>query len=512
MIKLARIFQDGMVLQRNKPVSIWGESNSNQMITVTLNDSPILKCEIKIGKFNIQLPPQQTIFNGTLRFEGTHHSLSLNDIDFGEVWIAGGQSNMEFQLIYEKHGKDNISELEDEHMRFFDVGKYTFDGEEEEGIVESENWDQWMSLNKESAPFYSAVGYYFAKELREKYNVPIGIVGCNRGGTTALTWLHESYLSDNELLKAYWEEYVKVTKEIQLDVYIKQSSELRQWMNSDEMKSFMKKINQGHVTPLILLKAIRYKKKLKGNINQMGPHYVNRPSGLYHTMVEKISGYSCAGVIWYQGEEDRDKANIYNILLTELINCWREAWKSDLPFLLVQLAPFDKRLGLTGEQFPEIRKQQEWVNHNVENTYMVSIMDVGDKKDIHPKNKKPVGERLALLAMGKVYKENILCESPELVNHKLEKGSISLSFKNTGQGLTLKNGEIQALETFIDNKVLKGCSYRVEGNMLQIRSKKIKENSNCIVRFAQKGYCKVNLYSSIGLPVKPFEWTSYKIC
>jgi sialate O-acetylesterase len=326
------------------------------------------------------------------------------------------------------------------------------------------------------------------------------------GGTTALTWIDEPYLNDMKELRHYLEAYRLCLKELDMDKYIEQNRQMREWMASDEMTAFQKKIANGHVTPLILFKAIRYQKKFSDTLNQMGPHYINRPSGLYHCMVQKIAGFTCAGVIWYQGESDEDKADIYELLLTSVIACWRNAWQDDFPFLFVQLAPFGRRLHLSGIRFPIIRRKQELVSKSVANAYMISIMDAGEKADIHPKNKRPVGERLALMAMGKVYGSPVQCESPELSVGTQSTGCIRLLFEHTGNGLELRGKRVCALQLKVNGKEIKSFYFSAAGREIEIRSNKIKPDSDCSVQFAQTGYCSVNIYNSTGLPVKPFTW------
>ena len=321
------------------------------------------------------------------------------------------------------------------------------------------------------------------------------------GGTTALTWLDETFIQAKPELCPYLDQYTSNMQTLDIDRYMEESRQTREFMTSDEMIAFREKIDSGHINPIILIKAIKYQKKLSGTINQMGPHYINRPAGLYHSMVEKIAGYTCAGVIWYQGENDEDKADLYDSLFSSIIECWRGAWKDDFPFLFVQLAPFGKRLHLNGDRYPIVRQKQEWVSKNIPDAYMVSIMDAGEKKDIHPKNKRPVGERLALMAMGKVYGENILCEAPEMVSGMQSNGSIKLEFANAGDGLALRGEKMNALILQVNGKNIKNFNTVVANETIEILSKKIEQNADCRVLFAQTGYCEVNLYSSEGLPV-----------
>jgi sialate O-acetylesterase len=179
MLQLAHIFQDGMMLQRNKPFQIWGQSDCDQKIAVTLNGTYLAEFEVGTGNFSIQLPQQSTLFNATLSITDNSDTFVFQNVDFGEVWIAGGQSNMEFPLLHDVHGQDEIALADDEHMRLFNVSKYSFEGEKAEGLKDDSGWDRWINLQSETAPLFSAVGYYFAKKLRKHYKVPVAIIGCN---------------------------------------------------------------------------------------------------------------------------------------------------------------------------------------------------------------------------------------------------------------------------------------------------------------------------------------------
>lgn len=172
--------------------------------------------------------------------------------------------------------------------------------------------------------------------------------------------------------------------------------------------------------------------------NPMGPYNVGRPGGLYHQMLETIIPCGARGVLWYQGESDEGHADIYDRLFEAMIGCWRESFCQELPFLFVQLAPYGTWLGGTGEKYPELRRRQEMVSRRVPGAYMTSVMDLGMYEDIHPKHKKEVGERLALLARGKVYKEELLCEPPALLGAERKGKKITLHFAHAGVGLWRK--------------------------------------------------------------------------
>ncbi|MFP3155874.1 sialate O-acetylesterase [Lachnospiraceae bacterium ZAX-1] len=505
MIRLARIFQDGMVLQRQKAIRIWGDSDCRQCLTVRLNNDVVYEGACAEGEFSFALPPQEAAKGVTLVVASEKESLTFTNVDIGEVWVAGGQSNMEFPLRYDAKATSMIAFANDVHIRFYDVGKYSFEGEEAEGFKDAGSMDKWLPFTPENAGVFSAVGLYFAKDLSKALGVPIGIVGCNWGGTTASTWLDESYLRQNPSLMPYLDEYESAVKKLDVEKYKEQGKSARRLIASKNMQKMTENMMRGTSHFFDTIRALPFVLKVISYTTTKGPADPNRPAGLYHTMTEKIIGYSCRGVIWYQGENDEGKADVYDELFTAVIRCWRDAWNDKLPFLFVQLAPYGKSQLGTGKNFPIIREKQAWVSKHVENTYMASIMDCGMKNDIHPKNKQPVGERLALMARGKIYGEDILCEPPELSSVSLKQGIITLGFVNTGDGLRLKGEKLGGLRVVVDGKPLGGFDVQVKHDCLEIRNGKFIVGALVKLLFAWVGYCEVNLLNSAGLAAKPFK-------
>lgn len=505
MIQLARIFQNGMTLQRQKSIRIWGTTDCIQQVSVSLNEK-ILLSDITIeNDFMLELPPQEAMIDATLCITGTKDVVTLVNIDIGEVWIAGGQSNMEFLLRYEAEGKKQIENANDVHLRFYDVGEYSFP--EEESYTKKENacWHKWVPFVPKWAEYFSSAGMYFASVLRKTYDIPVAIVGCNWGGTTASSWTKESYLAADKDLKSYLDDYEKAREDQDIEKYNRQHDDALAFMATPKMEVAMDKVLRGNLTLLDNLKAIPIIWKIAKHPMPMGPRNYNSPGCLYRMMVKQIAGFTCRGVIWYQGESDDHKAEMYDKLFSSMIRCWRDAWQDELPFLFVQLAPYGKTMGTSGEKYPTIRNKQEWVSKNVPNTYMASIMDSGLEKDIHPKNKRVVGERLALLARGKIYGEDILCEAPEFVSMQKKKGELKIHFANVGEGLQIRGNQINALEITVDDNPIRTQHAIAEKDTLIIKSDSIKISSRVKVSFAWTGYCEVNLYNSAGLSAKPFK-------
>lgn len=507
-VELGLLFQEGCVLQRDKTIKIWGNGTEGTQVTVTLDGNS--SCDtIKDGTFFCVLPAHSAAIGLTLKVsakckDGTEEIEEIEHVSVGDVWLAGGQSNMEFFLRYDAHYEETMRQPKNNNIHMFNVPRIAYRGQ-----VRKVNWDSgyWFEEQDEAWENFSAPGYYFVRDLQPRIDVPIGIIGCNWGGTPACAWMSEEYLEDEPLHQ--------VIREYEADMGDAKPEQLYQ----DSLIGFEHEDSDEHQK---LWQGMMYGLSLKEQKQWMidhaddpaipiGPWHMYRPSGLYHQMLEKVIPYSIKGAIWYQGESDSCHADLYGELLENMIKCWREKWGDEFPFLFVQLAPFELWLDCTGDHYPEVRHQQELVAKRVPGTGMISIMDLGMYEDIHPKRKKEVGERLALLARGVVYGEEILCHSPELLSGEMLQDSmcVKLYFAHTGDGLELRGDDAE-------NIMLGGFEVEVDGKPCGFDIELQKENilinlahkavNSCRVKFAWKNYVKVNLFNSAGLPVKPFTW------
>ncbi|MGB4595794.1 MAG: sialate O-acetylesterase [Anaerolineaceae bacterium] len=501
MLTVDRLFSKDMVLQRDKPIKFWGDGDGTE-VTVTVQGMSS-SAPISEGKWQVTLAPLTASQSETVLIQSGNEQVRIENVAIGEVWIAGGQSNMEFPLEYDAEASKVIPKANNPHIRFYDCPKIRLEGQEKEEDYSKVGF--WRPLNPTNAPFYSAVGFYFANQIYEQLHVPVGIVGCNWGGTSASTWLDESLLAADEDLRVYLDEYQAGIQNLDLFEYLvaekKSRKYMQSWVVTKFMNSALKKTPGPLLSPLFTA-IVQSGAKKKPPI---GPRSENRPGVLYHTMLQKIAGFSTRGVIWYQGEADDLKADLYAKLFSAMIRCWRAAWQDELPFLFVQLAPYQKHLGFTAVNYPILRDQQKIVSRTMPGAYMASIMDAGSRLDIHPKHKRPVGERLALLARGKVYGEEILCEAPEVSEVKVEGDYLVISFIHAGDGLTLKGNHLESLEVFGDGKEVKPSRISVAEGKVTFQAEGILSAKELEVCYAHRNYAKINLYNSAGLPAKPFR-------
>ncbi len=495
MIKLADIFKSGMTLQRDKDFKIYGVADGDTEVSVFVNGECVADCQVTKGEFVLVCKSQPALFSAEVVVEFGEDKITLSDVDFGDVYVAGGQSNMEFLVRNEMHYKEAVRGANDPHLRFYDVPKYAFVGEEKDGFKIKDEYGIWKKAMGREIDKFSAVGYYFAKELRAKYNVPVAIVGCNWSGTTASSWLDVKYLKEDKDLCVYINEYEKAIDGLDLAEYEKLDYKVRKGANSLIQRLFWGAVLRRTSKVLLSISGIF------GQGVGVGPHSTRRPGCLYENMVKKIKDLCVKGVIWYQGESDENHADIYDKLFGAVIECWRESFKDDLPFLFVQLAPFSYWLASRGHNFPLVREKQALVSKTVPGVYMASIMDAGDEDDIHPKDKKTVGERLALLAMGKIYGEDIICEPPVPAASEIKENKIEIQFNNCHR-LNIVGEKVNDLTVTDKDGDVAIKTTKTKGNTLIIEVERPLVYAT--VSFAKSPYCKANLYSDSGLCAAPF--------
>lgn len=507
MIKTENIFSDGMVLQREALVPVWGECDGMTEIQVSIGDIHV-EAVVQEGCFRAVLPALEASTGITLEIKGVTCSgevekLIFTDVAVGEVWIAAGQSNMEFPVKYDIEADTLLSHAQDREIRFFDVPKVCYDGQEQEESFADLSY--WRCFSREDAGEFSAAATFFALKLKEELKVPVGIVGCNWGATSASCWMGEEYLREYPELIYYLEVYEEAVGGLDLEWYRKAYFERIHFGCTPRMKKIDEALNRGtldyeEMQEMIAKATPRQRELLSLPI---GPLDHRRPCVLFERMVRRIAGYGAKGVLWYQGESDGVLKESYALLFSQLVKCWRESWGMKLPFLCVQLAPFGGWLNETGEAFPVLRRQQQRSADLLEEVWLASIMDHGMENDIHPKSKRAAGERLALLALGKYYGQKILCEAPRLADVQWESGQITIYMAHAGEGLVCTSKNPEGLILWED-QVQREYTAEVRDCRIVIHCAVLGEEARVQVSYAQQPYVKADIYNSAGLCAKPF--------
>jgi len=498
-LKLNEIFQNGMVLQQGKKISIWGTAEPESQVWAEIQGQRKDVAVAEDGRFEIWLEPLSVSEEERLIVTNGKDTVCLDDIAVGEVWLAGGQSNMEFWMRYEKHIDEVRENCDNSRIRFFDVPEIAFDGQRE--LFDYSRMAIWRKSDPENIDYFSGVAYYFAEKLARELDVPIGIIGCNWGGTTTSAWMRPA--SVRQVGCAWLDDFERAKGNRDMEAYwVKQ----RTLSDNDTGNPFAKPWNNRFlpVTPPEE-EAIQF---IISSVQDgtMDPEYMGFPPAsfpgcLYEHMLKRLEGFVFRGVLWYQGESDEPHADMHAIMLTRLIEDWRALFHDpELPFLTVQLPGYDSWCGAPQLRFRELRKMQKAVADAVNQVYMTSISDAGEKMDIHPKDKRTPGERLCLLALGKVYGKGILCEAPEPDEVKRVGNAVIIHFKNAQGGLHLRGDSMNALSVESD----KVYSVHLDGENIRLEFAQEPE-PYLWIRHAVQQFYTVNLYNKSDIPAIPFE-------
>lgn len=486
------LISDGMVLQRGADCKIWGTARPGEGITYSLVGAEVLGAGTrttadKDGHWSFTLPALKAGGPFTLTLKGDN-TVTVKDILVGEVWVCSGQSNMEWALRQTANAKKDIAEAKYPKIRLFTVAKAvrprpvrTVSG-------------KWEACTPQSATNFSAVGYFFGRDLHKKLGVPIGLIHSSWGGTPAEVWISEAKLRGVDSLK------------YMLDGF-------------EDKRALHDKLEDRYLAELGGYLAQARKDRAAGRSlsppPQMGPSpllnyfWPTAPTVLYNGMIKPLQPYAIKGAIWYQGESNASRAYEYRTLFPAMIQSWRDDWKQgDFPFLFVQLAPFMRKVKQPEESaWAELREAQLLTARKVKNTAMAVITDVGDANDIHPGKKEPVGARLALAARALAYGEKLVYSGPEYDSHEVKDGKVILKFKNVGQGLAARGGELTGFTIAGADKRFVNAKAVIDGETVVVSAEGVSEPA--AVRYGWCNCPEVNLWNKDGLPASPFRTDSW---
>lgn len=507
MLSVAKVFQNHMVLQRNKPLRIWGTADPNTRVMAALDAERVSVYADADGSWMLEFPPRNAGLGCVLHIVSGSEQIKLTDIAIGEVWLAGGQSNMEFHMKFDRGYAAVLAAANFRDIRFFDVPEIAYDGEEDD--FDYSQFGFWRKATPEDLGYFSAVAYYFSDRIGEELDAPIGIIGCNWGGTMASAWTDPTYLENTE--GDVWLREYEETKPLDLSAYEAGFAAnpnnnrvilLDDPMNIRTMRDGLSREEQAaFVEQIMAMAGVADLGEDGPPLMNYGPKSEQNPGALYRHMLKTVAPCSIRGVIWYQGESDDRHSEVYATVFSQMIRCWRDLWGEELPFLFVQLAPFEKWLFASGKTYPTLRRQQELVSKTVPGVWMTTSGDAGMRWDIHPKEKKPIGQRLALLALGHVYGRDLLCDAPELLRAEKRDGDIHLYFDHA-DGLYSDGDLFEALELLDANgKRVTADEAVLDGDTLILRGC----GGAATVRYAQTPFFTAKLFNAAGIPAKPFE-------
>ena len=484
-LKLAELFNEGAVLQRNAEVSVWGTATSFGKVLVSIQGKSVENQADKNGNWSVSLPVLKAGGPYRMTVVSDSETIQLNEIYIGEVWIAGGQSNMAFMLENSDNGKDEISKASNYNIRFVMVPYKAFEGDKNRGDM------NWRTATTENVSKMSAVAYYFAKDLQAKLDVPIGIICCYKGGSGAQSWTSRESIISKPELAPYVENYEK---------YISKLGKAEYLAMIDKYEVDLKRYNDS-------TKVVRPGSKKPSE--PMGERNYNRPAGLYENMLKRIIPYTVQGTIWYQGEHNSSRAKLYRSLFPVMIEQWREDFNNPaMPFLFVQLPSYEKADTGNRPIWPELREAQLMTWQKVKNTGMAVTIDLGEKDNIHPTNKEPVGNRLSAIAFNKVYGIDVPYSGPLYKNVEFKMNKAILSFDFIYDGFK-SDGDLKGFAICGADKIFVPAKAEIQGNQIIVWSESV--SSPIAVRYGWENWTEANLKNKAGFMASPFRTDDFKL-
>jgi len=459
-VQVHPLFGDHMVLQQGQQVPIWGTASPGEQVHVEFAGQKLTTKADASGLWSVELAPLKIGKPRSLVIEATNR-IVLEDILVGEVWLCSGQSNMEWPLSRAKDGSAEVAAATFPSMRLFHVGRNVC-----KEPVQKPKSGAWQVCTPKNAGSFSAVGYFFGRHLHQCLDVPIGLIQSAYGGTPAEAWTSSRALAAPEFASicARW-----------------------QRIDSDHAK----------------WRAATAKAKAAGKEPPRPPRWRNplhphRASGLYNGMVAPLLPFKIRGVIWYQGEANVGRAHEYRKLFPAMIRDWRRAFgQEDLPFLWVQLAPF--RYGRCDRKACAELWEAQSMTLSLPHTAQAVALDLGNPKDIHPRNKQEVGRRLGLCAEGLVYGREVIWSGPVFKKLGLQGGKAILEFDHVHGGLVAGDG----FEIAGKDRVFHPATAKVRGDTVVVQSEAVA--SPVAVRYAWHDTATASLYNKAGLPASPFR-------
>ncbi|HZH38352.1 MAG TPA: sialate O-acetylesterase [Flavisolibacter sp.] len=442
-VRLPAVLGNHMVLQQNTDALLWGWSEPGEKITIRCTWDTATYTTVGTANANWQLTVKTPAAGGPHKITITgYNRIELDDVLIGEVWLCSGQSNMQMDVGWGLPYAKEVSEATNKNIRFFFIPRTTSQHPQDDLD------GRWVVCTPDEMKRFSAVGYFFGKDVTEKLAFPVGLIGASWGGTPAEVWTPDSVIAATAALKEAAQK-------------LKPAGGWPVW-----------------------------------------------PGGAYNAMIYPLRNFPIAGSLWYQGESNTGTWDTYYPLLTSMIASWRKDWKKDFPFYLVQIAPY---AGYGGKNISALLREQQTRIATYPRTGMVVIHDLVDNiNDIHPKMKKEVGQRLAALALSDHYNiTGINARYPQYQAMKTEGDKIRILFTGADGGLLLKGKELTDFFVAGEDKIFVPAKAKIEGSTVVVSSKDVRRP--VAVRYGFSNSAMPNLFSKGGLPVNIFRTDNWEV-
>ena len=474
-LRMCSLFGDSMVVQRDKPIHVWGWAKPGTEVSVQMAGKlAVGSAAGDSGRFDVSLDP--------LPAGGPHEMVikadetrTIKDVLVGEVWICSGQSNMAWQVSNANDADLESMTAKYPNIRLISVPQVGTQEPQDDFV------GKWEACTPESVKNFSAVGYFFGRQLHQTLDVPIGLIDNAWGGSAAEAWVRRDVLEDagkyDELLKKWDDLAASYDHEAEMEKY---QQRLAKWKETKKGNAPRAPRNQ-----------------LTGN---------HRPANIYNGVLKPTIGYTIRGVIWYQGESNASRAYQYRDLFPLMIQNWRDDWQDDFPFYWVQLADFQAEVAEPGPStWAELREAQTMTMSRLANTGEAVIIDLGEASDIHPKNKQDVAKRLARWALAKNYGIAVPYQSPTYKSWEAQGGKAIVKFDHVGG--RLDTFDVREPIGFAiageDQKFVHATAKIVGKDTIEVWSDEVEAPKAVRYAWANNPIC--NVQSAEGLPMTPFR-------
>jgi len=482
-VSLPDVLSDAMVLQRDRPLLIWGQADAGEGVTVRFAGQTKKTTAASDGKWSVKLDPLRASATPAMMTIAGKNTIELKNVLVGEVWLLAGQSNMQRLLSETANGEAAIAAADHSLIRLFNVSRQVAFKHKPPPLA------TWQACSPASVKEFSAAGYYFGVELQKSLNVPLGLINSSYGGSQAEAWTPVEYLLASADLRPTVER-TKIWDAERAQVKADYEQKLKEWRtDSDKAKAAGARPQPSPAVP-DALREYRI------------------ASSIYDSMIAPLIPFSLRGAFWYQGESNEVRAQQYGILLPTMIKAWRERWgQGDFPFGIIQLPNYrDPKPEPADEAWSHIRETQRRTAQATPNTGLIVTIDIGEAHDIHPKNKLEVGKRMTLWALAEAYGRKITSSGPGFSKASVAGGKIVLTFDHVGQGVRIRDGD--KLDEFavagVDHKWHWAEARIVGKNRIEVWSDAVPQP--LAARYAFNNNPKhPNLTNESGLPAGPFR-------
>lgn len=496
-ISLPAFFSDGLVLQQGKPVTIWGNAEADENITITFaSQTKVTQADLE-GKWRITLDPMPANATPAEMTLTGKNSLTLKNILIGEVWVCSGQSNMQLPVTRAANAEQEIAAANFPQIRMFSVQRTT-------SLEPATNvTGTWKEANPANVGDFSAVAYFFGRHLHQVLKVPVGLIHTSWGGTRIEAWTSRESLKERPCAAQLLSDWDGI-----LESWDPTAENAKFEVAKAEWQALLKATQEANAKLPADQKQPNPPSPRPPDDPHKTPHY---PASLFNAMVAPLIPYTIQGAIWYQGESNQKRAFQYQELLPNMINDWRTRWNDDFSFYIVQLASFGNGQPITKDAgvpdtWAELQEAQYLTTITLPKTGLAVANDIGEEKDIHPKNKQEVGRRLALWALAKDYgRTSTVPSGPLFKNSLIEGNQIRLQFDYVGGGLkTRDGGELKHFQITGEDQKWVWAQAKIVGDEVIVSSPSVPAPVG--VRYAWAAWPEgANLINAEGLPASSFR-------